>query len=471
MKWDEFGAWGQRAADWAQEYHRTIGERPVRAQVQPGEVLKALPAAPPDFPEDMEDVFADFESVIMPGMTHWQHPRFFAYFPTNATPASVLAEYMISNLSAQCMLWQTSPAATELETRVLDWLRQALGLAEGFHGVIQDSASGATLAAVLTMREKALNWAGNREGLAGQRPVRVYASREVHTSIDRAIWISGIGEANLVRIPVKGASRAMDTAALDNAIKADIVAGFQPAGIIACVGGTGVGATDDIAAVAAVAQKHQLYLHVDAAWAGNAMICPEFRNLWTGIDQADSIVFNPYKWIGGQFDGSVHFVRSPEDLTKTLAISPEYLKTHGKDGIINYSEWSISLGRRFRALKLWFLIRAYGLDALRDRIRNHVAWSVEVHDKITASPGFESVSSPVLSLFSFRYAPEGVDDLDGLNQRLVDAINDDGRIYLTQTRVDGNLAIRFQVGQTDTTREDVLMAHEVVTEIAEGLSL
>jgi len=417
----------------------------------------------------MEDVFADFEAIIMPGMTHWQHPRFFAYFPTNATPASVLAEYMIANLSAQCMLWQTSPAATELETRVLDWLRQALGLADSFHGVIQDSASGATLAAVLTMRERALNWQGNKDGLFGQRPLRVYASREVHTSIDRAIWISGIGEANLVRIPVMGANRAMDPAALDAAIKADIVAGFQPAGIIACVGGTGVGATDNIDAVAAIAQKHRLYLHVDAAWAGNAMIVPEFRHMWAGVDKADSIVFNPYKWIGGQFDGSVHFVRSPEDLTKTLAISPEYLKTHGKDGIINYSEWSISLGRRFRALKLWFLIRAYGLDALRDRIRNHVAWSVEVHDKIAASPGFESVTPPVLSLFSFRYAPDGVDDLDALNQRLVDAINDDGRIYLTQTRVDGTLAIRFQVGQTDTTREDVLMAHEVITEIAEGL--
>jgi len=470
MRWDEFGTWGKRAADWAQDYHLTIGARPVRAQTEPGEVLNALPVAPPEMPEDMEEVFRDFETTVMPGMTHWQHPRFFAYFPTNATPASVLAEYMISNLSAQCMLWQTSPAATELETRVLDWLRQALGLATEFHGVIQDSASGATLAAVLTMRERALNWAGNREGLAGQRPLRVYASREVHTSIDRAIWVSGIGEANLVRIPVKGASRAMDAAALDNAIKADIVAGFQPAGIIACVGGTGVGATDDIAAVAAVAQKHQLYLHVDAAWAGNAMICPEFRHLWTGIDQADSIVFNPYKWIGGQFDGSVHFVRSPEDLTKTLAISPEYLKTHGRDGIINYSEWSIALGRRFRALKLWFLIRAYGLEALRARIRNHVTWSGELHDKIAVTKGFESVTPPFLSLFSFRYTPDGASDVDALNLQLVNAINDDGRIYLTQTQVDGKIAIRIQVGQTDTTRNDVMMAYDVITEIAGGLA-
>ncbi|MCF6232340.1 MAG: pyridoxal-dependent decarboxylase [Rhodobacteraceae bacterium] len=469
MNWDEFAPWGKRAAEWAQDYHLSKSERPVRAQTEPGEVLNALPDSPPDLPEDMEQVFDDFEKIIMPGITHWQHPRFFAYFCNNATPASVLAEYMIANLSVQSMLWQTSPAATELETRVLDWLRLALGLPAGFHGVIQDSASGATLAAVLTMRERALNWRGNKEGLAGLRPVRVYASREVHTSIDRAIWIAGIGEANLVRIPVKGANRMMDTAALDAAIKADIVAGYQPAGIIACVGGTGVGASDDIAAVSAVARKHQLYLHVDAAWAGNAMICSEFRALWEGVDRADSIVFNPYKWIGGQFDGSVHFIRSPEDLTRTLAISPEYLKTHGRDGVINYSEWSISLGRRFRALKLWFLIRAYGLDALRTRIRNHVGWSVSLHDKISATPDFESVTPPFLSLFSFRYAPGGVDDLDALNQRLVDGINDDGRIYLTQTRVDGKFAIRFQVGQADTTEQDVMMAHDVITQIAKGL--
>ena len=470
MKWDEFAPWGRRAADWGQEYHQTVRERPVRAQTEPGEVQNALPVAPPDLPEDMENVFRDFEDIVMPGMTHWQHPRFFAYFCNNATPATVLAEYMIANLSTQCMIWQASPAATELETRVLDWLRQALGLAPDFHGVIQDSASGATLTAVLTMRERTLNWMGNKEGLAGQRPLRVYSSGEVHSSIDRAIWISGIGEANLVRVPVTGTTRSMDPQALDNAIKADLVAGFQPAGIIACVGGTGVGASDKIAAVVAVAQKHRLYLHVDAAWAGNAMICPEYRHLWAGIDGADSIVFNPYKWIGGQFDGSVHFVRSPEDLTRTMAIRPEYLKTHGKDGIINYSEWSVPLGRRFRALKLWFLIRAHGLDALRTRIRNHVTWSGALHSQIAATPGFEIITPPILSLFTFRYAPDGVSDLNGLNQRLVNAINDDGRIYLTQTIVDDKLAIRFQVGQTETTQSDVMMAYEVITEIATQLT-
>ncbi|WP_425044546.1 pyridoxal phosphate-dependent decarboxylase family protein [Primorskyibacter sp. S87] len=468
MKWDEFAGWGHKVADWAQEYHQTIADRPVRAQTEPGDILNALPASPPEGPESMEDIFRDFEQIVMPGMTHWQHPRFFAYFPTNATPPSVLAEYLVATLTAQCMLWQTSPAATEMETRVLDWLRQATGLPEDFSGVIQDSASGATLAAILTMRERALDWHGNTQGLAGQTPVRVYASREVHTSIDRAIWIAGIGEENLIRIPTNGPQRAMDIASLRKAIQADREAGLKPAGIVACVGGTGVGATDDIAAVAQVAQQEGLYLHVDAAWAGNAMICPEFRPMWAGTESADSIVFNPYKWIGGQFDGSVHFVRSPEDLTRTLAISPEYLRTHGKDGIINYSEWSVPLGRRFRALKLWFLIRAYGLDGLRKRIRDHVRWSQQLHDKIATTPGFEIVTPPMWSLWSFRYLREGFDP-DDLNLRLVNAINDDGRIYLTQTRVDGDLVIRFQAGQFDTTEKDVMMAWDVITEIARGL--
>ncbi|MBL4766817.1 MAG: aspartate aminotransferase family protein [Rhodobacteraceae bacterium] len=471
MKWDEFGPWGRRAADWAVDYHKNIRDLPVRAQTQPGDILNALPLSPPEHAEPIEDLFNDFETIIMPGMTHWQHPRFFAYFATNSTPASVLAEYLITNMTAQCMLWQTSPAATELETRVLDWLRQSMDLPEAFHGVIQDSASGATLAAVMTMRERALNWHGNSDGLAGQKPVRVYASNEVHTSIDRAIWITGIGQANLVRIPIQGPNRAMDPVALEAAIVADSAAGMIPAGIIACVGGTGTGATDDIAAISKIAKEHEIYLHVDAAWAGNAMVCPEFREMWAGVEDADSIVFNPYKWIGGSFDGSVHFIRSPEDLTRTLAIQPEYLKTHGKDGIINYSEWSVPLGRRFRALKLWFLIRAYGLEGLRKHIRNNVKWSQDICARIAKTPDFEIVTQPMWSLFTFRYAPAGASDLEDLNQRLVDTINDDGRIYITQTRVDGNLAIRFLVGQSETTEQDVMDAYDVIIEIAKGLTI
>lgn len=469
MDWNDFATWGRKVAGWARDYHHGVADRPVRAQTRPGAILEALPPAPPDAPEPMEDVFADFERIVMPGITHWQHPRFFAYFNSNAAPASVLAEWLAMAISPQCMLWQTSPAATEMETRMMDWLRQSIDLPEGFEGVIQDSASSATLAAVLTMREKALAWQGNAQGLAGQDCLRVYASAEVHTSIDRAIWISGIGQANLVRIPIEGPERGMDPAALEAAIIADKEAGLHPAGVILCVGGTGTGATDPIAACLDVAERHGLYTHVDAAWAGSAMICPEYRDMWAGVERADSIVFNPHKWLGVQFDCSAHFLRNPDDLVRTLAISPEYLKTHGAEGIINYSEWSVPLGRRFRALKIWFVLRAYGLEGLRDRLRNHIRWAADLHDRLAAEPDFEIVTPPMWSLFTFRYMRDGADP-DALNLALVNAINDDGRIYLTQTRVDGALVIRFQAGQFDCTKEDVMMVHDVVTEIARGLA-
>ncbi|RJG45237.1 pyridoxal-dependent decarboxylase [Mesorhizobium sp. DCY119] len=465
----EFRDWSLKAAEWGADYRETLRERPVRAQTQPGEIAAGIALSPPEAPEAMEAIFADFEEKILPGMTHWQHPRFFAYFPANAAPVSVVAEYLVTVMAAQCMLWQTSPAATELETRIIDWLRQALGLPEGFSGVLQDSASSATLAAVLTMRERALDWQGNKQGLSGQPRIRVYSSDQVHTSIDRAIWVAGIGEENLVRIPTAGRWRAMDVAALEAAIVADKANGLLPAGIVACVGGTSTGGTDDIAAVAAVAQKYGLYLHVDAAWAGSAMICEEFRHFWAGVEHADSIVFNPHKWLGAQFDCSAQFVRNPDDLVRTLAIKPEYLKTHGKDGIVNYSEWSVPLGRRFRALKLWFLLRAHGLSGLRTMIRNHVAWAENLAARIAATPEFELVTEPMLSLFSFRHIPAGATDLDEHNLRLINAINDDGRIYLTQTRVDGHFAIRFQVGQFEATEQDVDTAYSVITEIAASL--
>ncbi|HUH49694.1 MAG TPA: aspartate aminotransferase family protein, partial [Mycoplana sp.] len=430
----------------------------------PGETGSKIPASPPETGEPMEQIFADFEEKIVPGMTHWQHPRFFAYFPANAAPVSVVAEYLVSAMAAQCMLWQTSPAATELETKVLDWLRQAIGLPEAFAGVIQDSASSATLAAVLVMRERALQWKGNKNGLSGGDRVRVYASDQVHTSIDRAIWVSGIGEDNLVRIPVTGALRGMDVGALEAAIKADLESGYRPAGIVACTGGTSTGACDDIAAVVEVAKRYGLYVHVDAAWAGAAMICEEFRSLWKGVEGADSVVFNPHKWLGAQFDCSAHFLRNPDDLVRTLAIQPEYLKTHGKDGIINYSEWSVPLGRRFRALKLWFLIRYHGLSGLKTMIRNHVAWSQRLAQRLAAEPDFEIVTEPVLSLFSFRHRTDG--DADQHNQALLNAINDDGRIYLTQTRVGGRLVIRFQAGQFEMTEADAETAFDVIVETA-----
>ena len=470
MDRDEFREWSLKAAEWGASYRETIRERPVRAQTAPGEIASKIAQSPPEQAEPMEAIFADFQEKILPGMTHWQHPRFFAYFPANAAPASVVAEYLVTAMAAQCMLWQTSPAATELETRMIDWLRQAVGLPEAFSGVLQDSASTATLAAILTMRERALGWQGNLQGLSSQPTLRVYCSEQVHTSIDRAIWVAGIGGENQVRIPTAGPLRAMDAGALDRQIEKDRDAGLLPAGIVACVGGTSVGGTDDVAAVCSVAAKHGLYVHVDAAWAGSAMVCPEYRHFWAGVEQADSVVFNPHKWLGAQFDCSAHFVRDPESLVRTLAIRPDYLKTHGHDGVINYSEWSVALGRRFRALKVWFLLRAQGLEGLRKMIRNHVAWSEKITARIGAEPDFEIVTQPMLSLFSFRHRPEGVEDLNAHNLALIEAINNDGRIYLTQTRVDGEVAIRFQVGQTDTTETDVDAAFDVIRECAKRLA-
>lgn len=468
--WNDIEHWGAWAARWTRDYRESLRDKPVRAQSEPGAVLAALAETPPENPEAIEAILKDFEDIVVPGMTHWQHPRFFAYFQSNAAPASVLADWLSSALAAQCMLWQTSPAATEMEIRCIDWLRQAVGLPEGYKGVIQDSASSATLAAVLTMRERALKWAGNKAGLSGQPRLRVYCSDEVHTSIDRAIWIAGIGQENLVRIPVTRTQRGMDIAALRAAIAADRVAGFLPAGVIANAGGTSVGSFDDIDQVVAVARAEGLYSHVDAAWAGSAMICEEFRPMWQGAEQADSIVFNPHKWLGVQFDCSAHFVADPEPLVKTLAIQPEYLKTHGRDGIVNFSEWSVPLGRRFRALKIWFLLRANGMADLRARIRNHVRWTDWLAGRLRAEPGFEIVTGPVLSLFSFRHVPDGMADLDDHNQRLINAINDDGRIYLTQTRIDGKFVIRFVAGQFEMEERDADTAFEAITETAKGLT-
>lgn len=467
MDSESFRHWSRRAADWGADYREQVREQPVRPRVKPGDILRQLDAAPPERPEPMDDIFRDFETVIMPGMTHWQHPRFFAYFPGNAAPASVVAESLVSAVAAQCMLWQTSPAATELETRMIDWLRQAVGLPGSFSGVIQDSASSATLVAVLTMREKALAWAGNRRGLPGQKRLRVYASDQVHSSIDRAIWVAGIGSDNLVRIETAGELRGMRPEALEAAVRADRAAGCLPAGVIACVGGTSVGATDDIEAISAIARREGLYLHVDAAWAGTAMICPEFRHFWKGAEAADSIVFNPHKWLGAQFDCSAHFIREPDEVVRTLAIRPEYLKTSGQQAVVDYSEWSVPLGRRFRALKIWFLLREAGLEGLRTMVRNHVAWAGHLARRLGARPDFEIVTQPMLSLFSFRHRPRDGGDADTHNRALVDRINDDGRIYVTQTLVDGRQAIRFQVGQSDTTQADVDTAFDVIRELAE----
>lgn len=466
MNWDDFAGWSKHIADWGAQYHKTLRDRPVRAQTGPGDIAAKLPVAPPTEPEAMSDILRDFEDIVMPGMTHWQHPRFFAYFPANAAPVSMLAEQLVNTVAAQCMLWQTSPAATEVEGVMVDWMRQALGLSDGFTGVIQDSASSATLSAVLTMRERATDYSGNREGLSGKGQLRIYCSDQVHSSIDRACWVAGIGQDNLVKIGqgTSGWSYEMDPFELQERIISDRKAGHIPAGIIAVTGATGIGASDFLEPIAAIAKAEGLYSHLDAAWAGSAMICPEFRSqFWGGVDAFDSIVFNPHKWLGAQFDCSIQFLRDATPQLNTLKIEPEYLKTSG-EAVTNYSEWTIPLGRRFRALKLWFLMRSYGLEGLQTRIRNHVAWAGELCEAIREIDGFEITTEPILSLFSFRCPGD-----DDTQQRLVDEINDDGRVYLTQGAFQGRKIIRVQVGQFDTTRDDVMMVQTVVKDIWEQI--
>ena len=466
---EEFRAHAHRFVDWMADYMSEVERLPVRAQTRPGEIASALPPSPPEAGETMDAVFADFERIVMPGMTHWQHPRFFAYFPANSSPPSVLAEMLTAALGAQCMLWQTSPAATEMETRMLDWLRQAIGLPEGFAGVIQDSASSAILCALLTARERAIGGAANERGLAeaGAAPA-VYTSDQAHSATEKGAKIAGYGRRH-VRLVETGADFAMRADALDAAIRADRAAGLRPACIVASLGTTGVGAIDRLDEIGAVARAHDVFLHVDAAWAGSALICEEHRWMLQGIEAVDSLVFNPHKWLLTNFDCSAHFVRDPDALVGALSILPAYLQSREGDAVIDYRDWSVPLGRRFRALKLWFVLRSYGLAGLRDLVRRHIALAEWLEGEIAAHPDFELMAPRSLALLNFRYAPQGETALDELNERLLHAINDEGRIYLTQGSVNGAYAIRVSIGQTGTGRVHVEQAWQAIRSAAARL--
>lgn len=460
MDRDAYRSWAHRAADWGADYLDGVADRPVRAQVKPGELSARIAPSPPEHAEDMAAIFADFDDLVPGGLTHWQHPRFFAYFSANAAPASMIADQLATAISAQCMLWQTAPIATEMETVMVDWLRQALGLPAEFRGTLQDTATTATTCAILTMRERALGWQGNHQGLAGGPVLRIYASAQNHSSIDKGVRLAGIGQDNLVKVAT-GPDHGMDPAALRQAIADDRAAGLLPAGIVACCGGTAIGATDPIDQLADIAEAEDLFLHVDAAWAGAAMICPEYRDFWAGAERADSIVMNPHKWLGAQFECSLHLIRDPAALIRTVGLRPDYLQTLGADDIVNYNEWSIGLGRRFRALKLWFLIRAEGLEGLRTRLRNHITWTAEAANLLAQDPSLQIVTAPNLALFTFAHRAG-----EAATQRLINALNDDGRIYLTQTDHQGRFVIRMTVGQWDTSRDDVMFACRLIREFA-----
>ncbi|WP_226886725.1 pyridoxal phosphate-dependent decarboxylase family protein [Nisaea nitritireducens] len=468
---EDFRRHAHDLVDWMADYMETVEEYPVRAQTAPGEIASKLPEAPPEAGEPMERIFADFKSDVMPGITHWQHPRFFAYFPANSSPPSVLAEMLTATLGAQCMLWQTSPAATEMETRVLDWLRQMTGLPQGLTGVIQDSASGAILCALLTAREKATGWKANEQGLGKQPALTVYTSNQTHSATEKNVKIIGLGRENLRLIDVDD-NFALRPEVLEERIKADIAAGCVPACVVASVGATGVGAVDPLRAIGEICERYNIFLHVDAAWAGTAWLLPEQRWMLDGIEYADSLVFNPHKWMLTNFDCSAHFVRDPDALIRTLSILPEFLKSREQGAVIDYRDWSVPLGRRFRALKLWMVIRSYGVEGLRKIIRKHIDLAAELEERIEAEPDFEIVAPRSLALINFRYRPAGIDKpeaLDRLNAALLERINDDGRIYLTQNKVRGRAAIRFSIGQTNTEERHVREGWDVVTEIARSL--
>lgn len=471
MEPEEFRRHGHAFVDWMADYLAGVEDYPVMAQVKPGEISTKLAASAPEVGEPMERIFADFQAQVMPGITHWQHPSFFAYFPANSSPPSVLAEMLVATVAPQCMLWQTSPAATEMETRVLDWLRQMIGLPEGFDGVIQDSASSAMLCALLTARERATGWQGNEKGLMGLAPLCVYVSEQVHSAADKDVMVAGMGLEYLRKIPVDE-SFALRPDALAAAIEEDIAAGRTPCCVIATLGTTGVGAVDPLAAIGAICQRHGIYLHVDAAWAGTALVLEEWRWMIDGIGAVDSFAFNPHKWLFTNFDCCAHFVRSGDDLVRTLDILPAFLKTREGNQVIDYRNWSVPLGRRFRALKLWFVLRSYGVGEIRRRIAAHIEMAREAAAWVEAAEDFEILAPLSLALFNFRYHPAGVDDcdeLDRLNEKLLLKLNDSGDLYLTQNQVRGSYAIRFAVGQTYTQSRHVAAAWQAIQNTARSM--
>ena len=459
----DYKKWSNKATEWGSNYLLNLKDKPVRPNIKPGSVASLLPNAPPEEAEDPELIFSDFEKIVPNAMTHWQHPRFFAYFPSNASVASIVAEQLVNTIAAQCMLWQTSPAATEIEEVMVQWLRSALGLPKNFSGTIHDAATTATLSAVLTMRELALNHKGLEKGLFEQKPLRIYSSAQTHSSIDKAVRLSGIGQNNLVKIETDS-NFAMRSDLLEKAILDDIANDLKPAGIIICIGGTSIGAFDDVESIIKIAKKYKLYTHVDAAWAGSAMICPEYRLLWKGVEEADSIVFNPHKWLGAQADCSVQFLSNPTAQINTLGLRPDYLQTLEQDEVTNFNEWTIPLGRRFRALKLWFLLRAYGLKGLREIIRNHIKWVEELEEKLKLDSKFKVITNSRLALFTFQYVPAGA-DANQATEELLKRINNDGTIYLTQTTHEDKFVIRMTAGQFYCTREDILTVYDVLKKL------
>ena len=460
-----------RLVDWLADHWRSIESRPVQAQVKPGWVRAQLPPSPPETPEPLEAIVADLDRVIVPGLTHWQHPSFFAYFPANASAPAILGELLSAGLGVQGMLWSTSPACTELETHVLDWLVTLLGLPERFRsaegggaeaggGVIQDTASSGVLCAMVAARERATRFATDATGVRQDAGALVaYTSVDAHSSVEKAARIVGIGQAWVRKVPVD-ARGEMDAVALGQRMDADAAAGLRPFFVAATAGTTACGAFDPVPAIATHAARHRAWLHVDAAWAGAAALCPEFRGpIVAGAERADSWGFNPHKWMLVNFDCHAFWVADRATLVRALSVLPEYLRNAATESgkVIDYRDWQVPLGRRFRALKLWMTLRMLGAEALRDRVREHVAWATEFAAQVRADGRFELLREPSLSLACFALKAG-----DHASEALLQRVNATGRAFLSHARVNGRYALRLAIGGTLTERRHVLEAWKLV---------
>ncbi len=467
---EEFRRHGHAVIDWIADYQARVETFPVLSQVKPGEIRASLPAQPPAKGEAFDTLMKDVEQLILPGVTHWQSPNFFAYFPCNASGPGILGDLLSSGLGVQGMLWSTSPACSELETHVMDWLVGMLGLPEKFlststgGGLIQDTASSAALCALLAARERATNYASNKKGCDGR--LVAYVSTQTHSSLQKAAMIAGIGVDNLRQIEVDE-NLALRPDALARQIEADRRAGLTPFFVCATTGTTSSNAMDPITAIGEVCRQHNLWLHVDAAMSGTAMLCPEFRHLQHGAELADSYNFNPHKWMFTNFDCNCFWVADRKALIRTLSILPEYLRNQATESgaVIDYRDWHIQLGRRFRSLKLWFVIRHYGIEGLQHHIRQHVQLAQQFAQWVHSDDRFELAAPAPLNLVCFRHKAG-----DAANQTIMDRLNRSGDLFLTHTKLHGKLTLRLCVGQTSTQRRHVENAWKRIREEAQKLA-
>jgi glutamate/tyrosine decarboxylase-like PLP-dependent enzyme len=466
---EEFRAAGHQLIDWIADYRLRVADLPAMAQVAPGAIRAQLPDVAPSEGEPVAAILADLERVILPGLSHFQHPRYFAYFPSNASLSSVLGDLASSGLGVLGLSWQSSPALTELEETVLDWMRQLLGLSDAWQGVIQDTASTSSLVALLCARERATSYSLARGGLQAEaRPLVVYASAQSHSSVEKAALLAGFGRDN-VRSVATDAHYGMDPVALAAAIDDDVTAGRQPCAVVATVGTTATTALDPVAPLAELAQAHNLWLHVDAALAGSAMILPECRWMWDGIEGADSLVLNPHKWLGVVFDSSLYYVRDAEHLVRVMSTNPSYLQTAADARVRNLRDWGIPLGRRFRALKLWFLLREQGTLALQARLRRDLANAQWLAAQVDAAPHWERLAPVPLQTVCVRHTPPGLAGeelkVDAHTRGWVERVNASGAAYLTPATLDGRWMARVSIGAEPTEQADVAALWELLQRV------